>query len=714
MNNKDIELEELELEFQNKLKGTNVPKPNKNWIPEKEFIKKQLDKKKYKALKNIDIKLLIEFENDLIKEQEREIKQKLKKINKAYKKLGEKKLKINKTIKSFEYSINVRIFKLYDDNENKKVKHHWQFETDTAGTKYVIFRMFNSYKMKPSDLDFLKYTIGKFYNKHDDIEIVHAFKRAFQNSDELNESLKDTILYFDGFIIDNTVKLEVNKYKKPQLKDIKYKNDAEKGIFSPYTNYIINPNAKLFQDVFDINYIDYLKKNYRPNSCLLTCIINKFYNRFNNLKADGTRIYKHNLTYSFLCKLLNIEDKEDNMGASINDVMPFFEKYKLGFIVYNQYMKEVHEYKPDKKPTNYQVLKILIKDSHVYELNDKLLSLKKINISENIKVSNKYYINDNEETTVNKFKFILSNGLKDIINYVKTFNNRRNLFNEISKSNISSVIKLLFISNDDINDLLIEIVNNKYLPKVFYNNYVYKIDLKIDHLLISIESVDISTQSEPSININSIQEHDNFLSIDKTFKNNFIKNEYLSIHHESVINIEDIYKINAISGHLYNTQNSVCGLDIRKAYSSFLANINVIPIFSYFDVYKKYNNEPIQNYTYYIIEILNCEFAKSTLIFNEKFTRVYGFVLNQIDTDIQYKIHYYRKPFKLEEVDFKTPVHELYNNDSIDSDLKKYIANKLTGILELKRNKSHISKIYNDYNHAKYYQSYMVGKNTNQ
>jgi hypothetical protein len=30
------------------------------------------------------------------------------------------------------------------------------------------------------------------------------------------------------------------------------------------------------------------------------------------------------------------------------------------------------------------------------------------------------------------------------------------------------------------------------------------------------------------------------------------------------------------------------------------------PIFSYFDVYKKYNNEPIENYTYYIIEILNC------------------------------------------------------------------------------------------------------------
>ena len=75
MKNKDIELDELEREFQDKLKDHYIPKSNKNWIPEKEFIEQQLEKKKYRALKNIDIKTLIEFENDLIKEQQNEIKQ---------------------------------------------------------------------------------------------------------------------------------------------------------------------------------------------------------------------------------------------------------------------------------------------------------------------------------------------------------------------------------------------------------------------------------------------------------------------------------------------------------------------------------------------------------------------------------------------------------------------------------------------------------------
>jgi hypothetical protein len=50
------------------------------------------------------------------------------------------------------------------------------------------------------------------------------------------------------------------------------------------------------------------------------------------------------------------------------DVIPFFEKYKLGFVVYNQFMKEIHSYKPEKQP-------------YVYELNENLLSLKKLNMN---------------------------------------------------------------------------------------------------------------------------------------------------------------------------------------------------------------------------------------------------------------------------------------------------------------------------------------------
>ena len=56
---KDLEeLYELEKELQEKMKDHYVPTKNKNWIPEEQFLKNQLEKKKYKSLKNVDFETL--------------------------------------------------------------------------------------------------------------------------------------------------------------------------------------------------------------------------------------------------------------------------------------------------------------------------------------------------------------------------------------------------------------------------------------------------------------------------------------------------------------------------------------------------------------------------------------------------------------------------------------------------------------------------------
>ena len=136
------DLEELEKEFQNKLQGHYIAKPNKDWIPEKQFIQKQLEKKKYKSLKNVDINTLIEFESDLIKEQEKEIRQKLKKVNKAYRKLGKDTIKINRT---FEYQLDVRIFKEFKDEEKEIMQIKYLMHNNQLFQKYEwLFRQFSS------------------------------------------------------------------------------------------------------------------------------------------------------------------------------------------------------------------------------------------------------------------------------------------------------------------------------------------------------------------------------------------------------------------------------------------------------------------------------------------------------------------------------------------------------------------------------------------
>jgi len=85
-------------------------------------------------------------------------------------------------------------------------------------------------------------------------------------------------------------------------------------------------------------------------------------------------------------------------------------------------------------------------------------------------------------------------------------------------------------------------------------------------------------------------------------------------------------------------------------------------------------------------------------LFKEKISRTLGFVLKSIPTT-EYKILYYRTPYKTVDVDYKSPVDDLYKTD-ISESFKKQIVNRTTGLLEKTRNRNHITKIFDSYEEA--------------
>ena len=42
---------------------------------------------------------------------------------------------------------------------------------------------------------------------------------------------------------------------------------------------------------------EYLSKHFKPESCMLTCIIEKYWEAFRKRKSDGKRMFKENITY---------------------------------------------------------------------------------------------------------------------------------------------------------------------------------------------------------------------------------------------------------------------------------------------------------------------------------------------------------------------------------------------------------------------------------
>lgn len=543
-----------------------------------------------------------------------------------------------------------------------------------------------------------KYMTHEFYNKNrDGDKVITDFKEFICN---LDDNIKTSIGLIqlsndiEGFkIVRKTQHNEM--YVKPKRFEMIIKNDTHfNAINSNYTKYKLKLEASDFKDL-ELNHCEYLQNNFRPRSCLLTVIINKFYNRFNFLKADGKRRNKE-LTYEYLCEILKIPNNPTDNGVSIDKVVElFFKRFNFAELyIYDNYMNliKTHEATADHKT----VLRLILYDNHVFELNDNLKSLEqKVNYEDDerkdLTVSDKYNI------------------MKPVENVIEVFcQDFEAIFKTIKENaNAEESIQLKIITCYDINNLLFKLLESGYIPKVSFSTHLYRISLCIDKLKIQILPADNNPDLGQLVSYSNLEEYQAYNNAYEKFYTSIIRKEYLSDSHTSVIEIEDTYKIKPIMGYFDKFESKTYNtIDENKAYTECLRSIKQIPIFNYFDVYTTYNNEPLEDLTYYIIEVLENS-KRASILYDSKFSRTYGYILKQ--TNIKYKIIYYRRPLNIEEVNFKIPVDDLYNAN-IKTEMKKAIANITIGLLEKKTNKAELSKIFTDYNEANYYNIKYNGK----
>lgn len=572
------------------------------------------------------------------------------------------------------------------------------YANSADGTTY--FRCYTFIDIVPNRL-INKFQSFNFYNIVDDgQELVWEF---YQELMKINEYFKDFLDQYTvskelpGFKIISRAPHNI-QYVAPNVANMRVMDDGtNKFINSYYTKYKLNLQASEFKDMIQHDYIEYVQTNYRPKSCLLTAIINKFYNRFNTIKSDGKRNYKE-LTYTYLCEILGIPDKPSFNAVSLNEVRDkFFKRFSFtGIRAYDVYMNLIYSHEPTDL-THSLILKVMYKDKHVYELNDNLKSLEqKVNMEDDerkqLTVSDKYNIlgEDKKEEKDDNIRE------KDI--YCDNFDY---LFTEIkSGCTDENLEKLKIIYADDLIPVLFKFIETGYSPKVAFAGHIYRISLQIGKLNIVLLPANNDPNKGQLINYDSLEEYNKYTKTFDNFYNNIVKKEYLSDINPSVMEIEDHYTIKPILGYFDNYEPKPFNtIDENKAYTECLSQIKEVPLFNYFDIYKTYTNEAIEDLTYYIIEVLE-KSKRAVILFGSKFSRTYGYILKQ--TNIKYRVLYYRTPLAIEEVNFKNAVDELYK-ESIKPDMKKSIANITMGLLEKKENKAELSKIFDDYNEANYY-----------
>ena len=272
-----------------------------------------------------------------------------------------------------------------------------------------------------------------------------------------------------------------------------------------------------------------------------------------------------------------------------------------------------------------------------------------------------------------------------------------------------------FITNTDLNEILFQMLDNKYTPYVSFESGILSrlcIKIKAEEedekpLFYTINHGDSSLIYDEIMPVNEkMLPYDN---ADRKIYEWLLNKNNISQRNNYIREIETKYQMSPLSGYFdyCNTDSTYNTVDLNKAYTSNLIDIQYFPVFSVFDIFLPYDEHQIEDYTQYIVQ---CEDInnENAILFKKKYSRCYGYKLNRIK-NINYTVLYYRRPSKLATANSQKYIDNLYkskisDDEAEDIDKKKFIVNKNLGLLEKKNNSASITKIYQTLAEAQYYQ----------
>ena len=157
----------------------------------------------------------------------------------------------------------------------------------------------------------------------------------------------------------------------------KLKDGNEIGMY----HYTINTEMDVGSDSL-INAIK--NKKHAEGECWISTLIDHYEETLMNTKKWESK----RMTRDKVLKLMNLDEEEfRENGASVEDMKPVFEEFKLTVRLYNCIGQKIYSYDPDKNNKNITVLFGLIKGNHIYTMNDNINSIAQRDFEKDMKIS---------------------------------------------------------------------------------------------------------------------------------------------------------------------------------------------------------------------------------------------------------------------------------------------------------------------------------------
>ena len=363
----------------------------------------------------------------------------------------------------------------------------------------------------------------------------------------------------------------------------KLKDGNEIGMY----HYTINTEM----DISSYDFVNAIKnKKHTEGECWINSLIDHYEETLMNTKKWESK----RMTRDKVLKLMNLnEEKFRENGASVEDMKPVFEEFKLTVRLYNCIGQKIFTYDPDKKNKNVNVLFGLIKGNHIYTMNDNIKSIAQRELEEDMKLnaSTDFHLNSKEKPV----KYDFFNGIDDIMGIVEA--NEDTDASEKSSRGSAGLREeeVNLVSGKNLNTIFCEFKRAKYEPKIIMGagGNVASLKVKFNKLILNIRSqtlidcaVDTSIGSSGADMFNKVNEA--FFNFNKGMFNP---------NHKSYYNNDDLKICSmahsiAPSGYfesIVEGKNTHIELDRRKAYTKSTMDVFEVPCFSEFDIWKKYD-----------------------------------------------------------------------------------------------------------------------------
>ena len=647
-------------------------------------------------------------EEALVKARDTKVKKRVeKKLSERFtpEQLKRKRKEAQKAIGQNKRRLSVQYILFSLENRSGAKKASFTYE----GNKYYPLLVNPAVRMAnvKADRQFMESNVKRKIARSDNKPLFKKMMLAMRSDKSFEEMLEKPFYHYIDMIRLESVD-EIDGDGEYNVFDEDLTNTNNLSIFNRYVETEVDVEALTIKEAI-------MKKEYVENECW----INTLYDHYaDTLMRDKRGALAKNLTRENILKLINKTDEEFKQnGASIRDMSKVFEKYNIKARLYDVDGVMIYKY----EPPNFNSKRVptfngLIKNNHIYTINDNLTSLKAKSQGDNyfdIRISNNFHIN-NRETPI-EYKMI---------------------------ENINEILQLrqedeynLILEDNDLTKSVYHLKQSGYEPDIRWEagritELRVKLKYKIDKRKFKVIIYNVKTQSLGRGRVDedvAVSAEETFNTVNRAFFdfNKVIFNEA----HKSFYNDVDVQVLDecrTIIPHgsfkkIINGENIIVEdsdireIDCCKAFTKAFTEIIKVPVFRECDVWRpmslKEDINKMNDYTLYIVKA-----CQGNVFFNKVFNLVYGKILKELIKDgVVCKVLYYKIPAYTYKVDYQNLVDELWAkdlSDDIDEDkrLKKHIANINFGLMEKSENKKSKSRMYDNLNEALHKQKIHGGK----